>query len=372
MKQPSIFRVPINTPPRVPKGTPKSGGQFTEYRNPDGADLEPEPEVKKSSTKRDDKWSPSNIDWNRLEIAMIIEKYVEENEEGRQHSTSYDSIVRDNLPMAFEETPDSNARTALMDYYDIRGLSDDESKMRCGVCGHVLRYGGVLVDLELRDGVMVGFDCLETYERVTEGLVDARFKARNAAARAFGDKNYAKCCAENEGLDEAFEIAKDNHIVSDIYQKLRKYGSISEKQIALVHKIAQGTIDYQARMEERERIAAAAPDAPSGKQTVSGTVVSLKSQETYFGGVRQVQLKMLVVADEGWKVWSTVPASLTDIPIKDETGYVMGSRSINPGEHITFSVTLEPSPDDKKFTFGKRPTKAILSEKTEIGPNPVQ
>lgn len=372
MKQPSIFRVPIKSPPRAPKGTPK-GGEFTEYRNPESDDLEPETEVKKpSSKKRDDKWSPSNIDWNRLEIAMIVERHIGDTADGHQRTFSYDSIVRENLPMAFEETSDEDARAALMDFYDIRGLSEDQSQMRCGVCGHVLRYGGVLVDLELRDGVMVGFDCLETYERVTEGLVDARFRARNAAARAFGDKNYADFCAENDGLDEAFKTAGDNSTALDIYHKLRKYGSISEKQVALVHKIAQGTIDYQARVEERERIAAAAPDAPSGKQTVSGTVVSLKSQETYFGGVRQYSLKMLVVSDEGWKVWATVPASLADIPIKDETGYVMGSRCVDSGEHITFDVTLEPSPDDKKFAFGKRPTKAVLSEKTESGPSPVQ
>jgi hypothetical protein len=50
---------------------------------------------------------------------------------------------------------------------------------------------------------------------------------------------------------------------------------------------------------------------------------------------------MLVKDDTGFKVWCTVP----------------GNGAPERGDRVTFFVNLEPSQDDPKFGFGKRPTK---------------
>jgi hypothetical protein len=351
------------TQPRVPKGTPKAGGQFAEDRKPDGGDLDlsgTDPDIPKPARKkREDKWSPSNIDWKRLELVMVVEPEEDfDHETGKSYTYAYDYIIKDALPIQFENTTDSNARLELMEFYDLAGITT-EKWSRCGVCGHALKYGGVLVDLELHDGTMVGFDCLATYNAVTDGLVNAQYKARNAAARARGDRNFERCCDENEGLREAFATASENSTVSDIKHKLRQYGSLSERQVALVKKIATSSIEHAAERAEADALAAAAPDAPVGKNTVVGTILSTKYQEPYvYGGAGQ--LKMLVQSDEGWKVWVSMPVSLTDVEIERDgkTTRVNAGK----GDKIQFDASLERSQDDAKFAFGKRPTKASVVE----------
>lgn len=354
------------TQPRVPKGTPKAGGQFAEDRRPEGGELDEfEPPTKVSKTKRNDKWTPSNIDWKRLELVMIVERSVETDDGGHEHSYPYDYPLIDSLPMQFENSTDNSIRSDILDNFDISGLDADPLNCRCGVCGHVLKYGGVLVDFESRDGVMVGFDCLATYEAVTDGMVAAQFQARRAANIAAERNNFAKFCAKHEGLTEAFESAGEHHIVSDIRFKLKKYGSISEKQIELVKKIANDVAERRAQRAASDAAAALAPDAPNGKQTVKGTVLSTRSEESNFGYQTTYITKMLVQSDEGWKVWVTVPAAISTIPVKDETGHSIGSRGLGRGDVVQFDATLERSEKDPKFAYGKRPTKATLVNQDE-------
>jgi hypothetical protein len=343
---------------RQPKGTP-IGGQFAQDRKPDGPDLAASPP---KATKRDDKWLPSRIDWKRLELVMIVERDSYEDENGRAHSAPHDYVLRENLPLQFEE---ATGRNDILSGYEISGLNSDPYDCRCGVCGHILKYGGVLVDFESRDGVMVGFDCLETYNAVVDGLEDARFQARRMAAVRRGDENVQRACDENEGLADAFEEMKGHYIVSDIKDRLRKYGSISEKQVGLVLKIAREAREREDERKSRDALDAAAPDAPLGKQTVKGTVISMKSTQSYFGGYPRTVVKMLVRSDEGWKVWVTVPSSFLDIPVLNDSGVVTGRTSVGRGDSVLFDATLEPSGDNPKFAFGKRPTKASLVQRGE-------
>jgi phage protein U len=69
---------------------------------------------------------------------------------------------------------------------------------------------------------------------------------------------------------------------------------------------------------------------------------------------------MLVQSDEGWKVWVSMPVSLTDVEIERDgkTTRVNAGK----GDKIQFDASLERSQDDAKFAFGKRPTKASVVE----------
>ena len=53
---------------------------------------------------------------------------------------------------------------------------------------------------------------------------------------------------------------------------------------------------------------------------------------------------MLVKDDSGFKVFGTVPSSIS---------------RVSKGDVVEFTATLEPSKDDPKFGFYKRPSKAV-------------
>ena len=53
-------------------------------------------------TKRNDKWTPSNIDWTRLTLVMVIERDFEWDEErGKEVVVPYDYLIDENLPADF-------------------------------------------------------------------------------------------------------------------------------------------------------------------------------------------------------------------------------------------------------------------------------
>lgn len=294
--------------------------------------------------KRTDKWSPTNIDWKTLVPVLIIEREFEWDEErGKEYAVPYDYPVVDHLPADFFSSDETGygtnidaSRFALNAYYDLRGLGEDHECV-CGHCGHALRYGAVLVNNAARDGLMVGFDCLETYKKVVNGFVPAQRAARLAAEAASKDARARQFCSSHIGLAEAFEA--DHYIVRDVHGKLRQYGSISQKQIDLVFKIAREWAEgAEARAVASARIV---PDAPEGKVTVEGVILGFKTVDGYAYNTKVT--KMIVESDEGWKVYVTVPAHL----------------NADKGDRVRFGATLQQSRGDAKFAYGKRPTKAV-------------
>jgi len=102
---------------------------------------------------------------------------------------------------------------------------------------------------------------------------------------------------------------------------------------------------YEARQvaeEKRQAEHEAAEPCPAGRVVVTGEVLSVKLQDGYYGST----WKMLVKDDRGFKVWGSIPSSLD------------ASR----GCRVTFTAAIEPSNDDDKFGFFKRPTKAAILE----------
>ena len=97
-----------------------------------------------------------------------------------------------------------------------------------------------------------------------------------------------------------------------------------------------------AKAEEAKRQAQidAAEPCPTGRVAITGEVLSTKWQDSAYGR----SLKMLVKDDRGFKVWGSVPSSMNP----------------NRGDRITFMAAVQPSQDDEKFGFFKRPTKAMF------------
>jgi len=95
------------------------------------------------------------------------------------------------------------------------------------------------------------------------------------------------------------------------------------------------------RAAEQAELDAAEP-CPTGKVEINGVVLATKWQESMYGST----LKMLVKDDRGFKVWGSVPSKLDNVK----------------GRSVSFSATIQPSQDDEKFGFFKRPTKAKFNE----------
>lgn len=145
--------------------------------------------------------------------------------------------------------------------------------------------------------------------------------------------------------------AFEEKTIDDMVGKLIKYGSLSEKQLSFMRKLLDKMPQREQIAAERAAQDALAADCPSGRVDFQGTVLSTKFQENDFGDV----YKMLVKADEGFKVWCTVPSNLADL-CTDRSRLPQGLR----GQRIDIRVTITPSQDDKKFGFGSRPSARLL------------
>ena len=103
-----------------------------------------------------------------------------------------------------------------------------------------------------------------------------------------------------------------------------------------------------AAQAKQDALDAAAQPVPvnAGRIAVCGTVLTTKIQESQYGST----LKMLVRDDRGFKLWGSVPSS------------IYPSR----GDTVEFVAAVEPSDDDPKFGFYKRPTKAECYTTEEV------
>jgi hypothetical protein len=102
-------------------------------------------------------------------------------------------------------------------------------------------------------------------------------------------------------------------------------------------------LDAEAHKAKVAEVKAAAEPCPAGRVTIVGEVVGLKDHDNGY----QVVEKMTVMADQGWRVWVTVPSSI----------------EVVRGDRVEFVATIEVSDNDATFGFAKRPTKArVLAE----------
>lgn len=100
--------------------------------------------------------------------------------------------------------------------------------------------------------------------------------------------------------------------------------------------------EREAEEKRREEERAAADPCPAGRVEITGVVLGIKQIVTPYG----LKYKMLVKDDTGYKVYGSLPTSL----------------DADKGHRVRFTATVEPSKDDNKFGFFKRPAKASILE----------
>lgn len=223
--------------------------------------------------------------------------------------------------------------------------SSHEHGGSCGVCGSVNAiYNALFHHVPTNTYVYVGQDCTDqldagvvpafrTFVANARGAVEAA-KGKKAAQKQLDDKSLGVCWKISSLRGD---LGWEERTISDVVGKLVKYGSISEKQWGFLERLVQAMADRPAVVAKQAAEQAALADCPTGRVVVKGTMLSHRTEETIYG----LTTKMLVQAATGYKVWCTMPTSI-------------GTQ--HKGMEVEFTATLEPSRDDPKFGFGKRPT----------------
>lgn len=249
--------------------------------------------------------------------------------------------------------------------------SDHTHGGTCMLCGAAAFYVGVFYHQKTNVYVAVGERCAEKME-FSSGDWSAFRKAARGSIEAHAGKQVAfnQLCSNGlqtawfmwaadcddlpvdesrpqlknyeTGEDAGFPLLHDCVTVRDIVSKLVRYGSISEKQEEFLAGLLKRIADYPAMIAARKAEKAAAADCPTGRVTVTGTILKVEERESQFGTVT----KMTVKDETGFIVWTTVPRDLV----------------AERGATVKFTVTLTPSDRDPKFGFGKMPKVFMTAE----------
>lgn len=246
------------------------------------------------------------------------------------------------------------------------GYSDKDSFLgnfaargRCDHCGAgPLRYIVIFHHAPTDKIVTVGTRCAGVL-----GLPSRSERERRAAVET-ARRNLALATFRADARNDAVYLwlveqveENGNHgyggFYHDLLSKCRRYGNLTENQVAAVERAR----DRDAEFAARRAAEAATIEGPltEGRREIAGEIVSTKWQDSDFGGA----MKMLVREDDGNKVWGTIPAALEAYDA-DTGSYSWPDK----GARIVFTATVTRSDDDEHFGFFKRPTNARVEGAT--------
>ena len=176
-------------------------------------------------------------------------------------------------------------------------------------------------------------------------LLEASVAKRKAHAEAYKEWQNAGG-GDEDSMPKYPEYSRDEDTALDIVSRLIKYGNISDKAVSFLGQLLE-------RIEQAPEIAAEKAAAKAlemanakpvpvveGRVLVKGEVLTVKEQEGFYG----IQIKMLVKAEDGFKLWGTVPSALIG--------------EVEKGSMIEFNAKIQRSDDDEYFGFFSRPSKA--------------
>ena len=176
--------------------------------------------------------------------------------------------------------------------------------------------------------------------------------------RPAAGKAKAQALLEDANLAEAWTIYQRQHepgapahyeeaTVTDIVSKLVKYGHLSDNQTKFVGELLALIVERPQREAAQAAEKAAADPVPvtEARIMVEGEILSTKVVWGAYGDT----VKCLIKTSAGWKLWITRPDAISQA---------------TRGDRIALTCKVEPSRDDPKFGFGKRPTRARIVKTT--------
>lgn len=234
---------------------------------------------------------------------------------------------------------------------------------QCDHCGASIMYVVVFLHLPTGDHLAIGGTCAEgrfTYDKAEYDRLRKTAQLNREHQRIL--KAWTAFRADTPVDWSALDASTNPFVVVELATG-RRYGSLSERQVAAIVKTLARDAEREAQAEDETPKGVVA----FGRQTVTGIVLGLKMVDTRFG----YALKMLVETQMGGgrvKVYGSAPTIKDPCPHDaeadcacdgDETArYII--RRIERGDEVTFTAAFEQSNDDPAFGFFKRPTKGSL------------
>lgn len=231
-------------------------------------------------------------------------------------------------------------------FHDLEG-----ERQPCDMCGHACRYVVGFRRLSTNDLIWVGQDCaqyLDSDNRVVYEMKKWRTRLANLKKR---EEEQAEWLARRTAMRETdsdvaewleqLDLSKEGTMYAFLYDMVHSYnkwGSLTEKQISAVRNIKVKREEFEAKKaaEPKPKVA-----VEEGRYFIEGEVLSTRwDTNEYTGGHTK---KMLVVMDDGNKVWGTVPNNILDV---------------EKGDRVLFSAKVTRNKEDEHFGYYSRPTKA--------------
>ena len=247
----------------------------------------------------------------------------------------------------------------------------------CMVCGNVKAWYTILFyHKRTNTYIRMGQDCAAKCEMGGDFNSSEFRRAIDDARQAYTGKRKAQALLSDYGLSECWDIHhqestrtpncdceqgqwmcdhmmeyarthKAENTIWSIVCGVVKYGRLSEKQVKYLRSLLAQIAERPARDAKRKAQHDAAAPCPEGRVQVTGVILSTREVESEYQYSRYAPpvtyTKMLVLDDSGFKVWGTRPSSLDHC---------------DKGDRVTFTATVQPSKDDEKFGFYKRPSAA--------------
>lgn len=169
----------------------------------------------------------------------------------------------------------------------------------------------------------------------------AKIRAEVEAQQAQAKIDRAAFLAAHEGLEEA--LALDVSILQSFREQLEARGKLSERQVEVAFDVAAKT----AKDEQTKT------DAPEGRQTFSGTIVSCKESFGEYGASWRVTIRVETEAGH-WIANGTAPAALLRACDWERDDYTGEQEPQLKGKSVTLKATLSRG-NEPSFAFFKRP-----------------
>jgi len=219
---------------------------------------------------------------------------------------------------------------------------------KCGCCGQKIKYSAIAKHIPTNRIIAIGRICagkIETLKRYGGLIENASIALSEKILCNHREQEFRNAHPE---ACEALDWAKSglSRLGTDLLEKLRRYGSLSEKQIRLLVDVHQKDVANRA---------SATSTAPTGRQSVEGVILSVK-EVTIDGTPIKYKFKVTIDIGGGVKVWGSSKGEWFYHAILGKTA---SGDSVNPerGQRVKFTATFEPSEKDPLFGFFKRPSK---------------
>lgn len=292
---------------------------------------------------RTDEHSPKNFDPADYAYAYMIDLNPSKG-------------IESGMPVEYAEA----ARAAVRGF--LEGPRPDHPHRAIGQCEHCgahFVYGAIFLHIPTQTYIQVGNVCADdAFGCDSRRAYDLKRAKEMASAARAGLARKAKAgafLASHEGLADLFAVFAPRHdVLEDLRQSLGRWGSLSEKQLALAHKIRSRLVSELLSTGPSCEKCGGGHDldecpnrehAPTGRASAKVRIVHTRWTENNYGGA----LKGLYVAEGGWKAWGTVPAKWIDATSK------MGDVDSRMYSFVV-RATFEPKTGDPHFAFLKRPT----------------